>query len=132
MPINTNSFKNADLSTTSNRYPEYYTFSRTALFNFLLDNPRIWTQKNRRNPPEKRDASYGCYGVDPATLRPSLLNLEPDQNAAPNRSPLRVQAETAFLTKNSGLEIEKIACVDHRLGVEWKTEIRQALRNEDA
>ena len=89
-------------------------------------------KKNRRNPPEKRDASYGCYGVDPATLRPSLLNLEPDQNAAPNCSPLRVQTETAFLTKNSGLEIEKIACVDHRLGVEWKTEIRQALRNEDA
>ena len=98
-----------------------------ALFIFLLYNPRIWTQKNRSFNRQTQEIQIQRQSA--SICGPLTYKLEPDKDAATKGTSMGVNPKASLISKNTGLKIEKVSGVDHRLSMKRQPEIRQALRN---
>lgn len=76
----------------------------TPLFIFLIDNPRIWTQKNRSFIRQTQEIQIQRQSA--SICGPQSYKLKPDKDAASKGTSMRVQPEAALVSQDTGLEIK--------------------------
>lgn len=134
MPINIECLSRADFfDRTVRSFTD--TYPRLAdLFIFLLDNPRIWTQKTRSFQPKNARYDPNFQALIRVYLRSDCLleKLKANKDAAAECPPVRIKPQAPLIAKNARLEIEKVSRVERGFRLEGQPKIREALRNENA